>query len=418
MSTSRVVVVGGGIIGVSCAYELASRGANVVLFERDRLASGASFGNAGAVVPGHLPLNRPGRIRSALTQIADPTSPLYIKPRWDPELWRWLLDFARHCTHAHVEACMEVMAPLGMEVLQLLDELVEDEGLACGYRRAGYFDVCRTEKGLQGARHEADIIRRYGYAPEALDRDALREAEPALAPDVLGGVFYPEAATLDPYAFTIGLADRARSRGAELREGVEVREVILHRGDARGVTLSDGTIVEADAVVLTTGPFSLDIARRIGTRLPVQPGKGYHRDLSAANGDTPPLRIMCVLNEASVFCTPMDGFVRFAGTMEFSGMNEVMHRPRLEQLTKSAARYMPAVRSDAPLSEWCGLRPVSSDGLPIVGPLKGLDRVVVATGHGMLGLTLGPVTGRIVADWVLDGAPNELWRAMSPRRFV
>ena len=313
---------------------------------------------------------------------------------------------------------MEVLAPLGMEALQLFDEVIEEEGLSCGYRRTGYLDVCRTEKGLEGARHEADIARRYGYTPEAIDGDALREAEPALAPDVLGGVFYPQAASVDPYAFTIALADRARSEGAELREGTDVREVVLHGGDARGVILADGTMVEADAVVLTTGPFSLDIARRIGARLPVQPGKGYHRDLSVSNGDAPPLRIACVLNEASVFCTPMEGFVRFAGTMEFSGTNEVMHGPRLEQLTESAARYMPAVRSDAPLSEWCGLRPVSSDGLPIVGPLKGLERVVVATGHGLLGLTLGPVTGRIVADWVLDGAPNELWRAMSPTRFA
>jgi D-amino-acid dehydrogenase len=417
MSAPRVVVVGGGVIGVSCAYELVSRGTNVVLFERDRLASGASFGNAGVVAAGHPPLNRPGRVGAALKQMADPTSPLYIKPRWDPALWRWLLDFARHCTHAHVEACMEVMAPLGMEALQLFDEVVEEESLACGYRRDGYLDVCRTEKGLEGARREADISRRYGYTPQALGGDALREAEPALAPDVLGGVFYPEAATLDPYVFTMALADRVRSRGAELREGTDVREVVLHGDGARGVTLADGTIVEADAVVLTTGPFSLDIARRVGTRLPVQPGKGYHRDLSVDNGDAPPLRIACVLNEASVFCTPMDGFVRFAGTMEFSGTNEVMHRARLEQLTKSAARYVPALRPEAPLSEWCGLRPVSSDGLPIVGPLKGLEGVVVATGHGMLGLTLGPVTGRIVADWVLDGAPHGPWEAMSPRRF-
>lgn len=417
MSTPRIVVVGGGVIGVSCAYELASRGANVVLFERDRLASGASFGNAGTVSAGHPPLNRPGRVRAALTQMADPTSPLYIKPRWDPTLWRWLLDFARHCTHAHVEACMEVMAPLGMEALRLFDELIESEGLACGYRRTGYFDVCRTQQGLDNARHEAEIIRRYGYTPEALDGDGLREAEPELAPDVLGGVYYPQAATLDPYAFTMALADRARSRGAELREGTDVNEVVLRGGGARGVTLRDGTIVEADAVVLTTGPFSLDIARRIGTRLPVQPGKGYHRDLSVGNGDAPPLRIACVLNEASVFCTPMNGFVRFAGTMEFSGTNEVMHRPRLEQLTKAAARYMPAVRGKAPVSEWCGLRPVSSDGLPIVGPLKGLEGVVVATGHGMLGLTLGPVTGRIVADWVLDGDTDSRWHPLQPKRF-
>lgn len=164
--STRVVVVGGGVIGVSAAYYLARRGADVIVLERDRVAGAASFGNAGTVSAGHPPLNKPGRVQRALVQMADPTSPLYIKPRWDPELWRWLLDFALHCTDDHVRACMEVMSPLGLEALRLFEEAMEAESIECGYRRDGYFDVCRTEKGLADARHEAGIIAERGYHPE------------------------------------------------------------------------------------------------------------------------------------------------------------------------------------------------------------------------------------------------------------
>jgi len=350
--------------------------------------------------------------------MADPTSPLYIRPRWDPGLFRWLVDFARHCTEADVRRSMAVMGPLGKEAVRLFDQLIAEEALECGYRRAGYYDVCRTEQGLADARHEAEIVRALGYDPEVLGGDALREIEPALADDVAGGVFHPESATLDPYRLVIGLAEAARRKGAEVREGAEVTGVLIGGERAHGVRLRGGEVIEADAVVLATGPFSLGLARDLGVRLPVQPGKGYHRDVAIGPSGAPDLRIACVLHETSVFCTPMDGFIRFAGTMEFSGLEAVMRRDRLEQLTTAARVYFPALGSAPPSSEWCGLRPMASDGLPIVGPIPGADGVVAATGHGMLGITLGPATGDIVADWVLEGKTDRRWEPMSPERFV
>jgi D-amino-acid dehydrogenase len=417
-SQPRIVVVGGGIIGVSCAYELARRGAKVMLLERHRLGAGASFGNAGTVSAGHPPLNRPGRVQRALLQMADATSPLYIEPSWNPDLWRWLADFARHCTAKHVGRCMGTMAPLGVEALASFDRLVQKEGIECGYRTDGYFDVCRTTKGLSDAWHEAELIRRFGYDPDALDGDELRKAEPLLSYDVLGGVFYPEARTLNPHQFLVALADAARRLGVDIKEGSDVQALDLDQDRVRGALLSDNRHVEADAVVLATGPFSLKLARRLGTRLPVQPGKGYHRDVVIGDIGSPPLRIACVLHERSVFCTPMDGFVRYAGTMEFSGLNYTIHRSRVEQITASAREYFPSLGTGGVQSEWCGLRPVSSDGLPIVGPLPNVKGLVVATGHGMLGLTLGPVTGELVADWVLEGETDFRWQPLSPERFA
>jgi D-amino-acid dehydrogenase len=352
--------------------------------------------------------------------MTDPASPLYVKPRWDPALWRWLLGFARYCTDEHVEHCMRVMAPLGKDALALFGTLVEEERIECGYRADGYYDVCATEEGLAGARHEAAVIRRYGYRPEDVDGDELCRREPELARGLAGGVFYPEAATLEPARFLEHLTGAAKRRGAEVREGVTVRSVDEKGGRVIGVHVFDGAgggeRIDADGVVLATGPFSLRIARRFEARVPVQPGKGYHRDIDVGPNGAPRLRIACVLNESSVFCTPMNTVVRFAGTMEFSGLNHVMRPARLRQLSRAAGEAFPGLGTARPVSEWCGLRPVSMDGLPVVGPVDGVDGLHVATGHGMLGLTLGPVTGQMVAKEILAGGDPRI-EALVPGRF-
>ena len=415
MSRPRVVVVGGGVIGVSCAYALAKAGAQVQLLERDEIGSGASGGNAGTVSAGHPPLNRPGRLSQVLGWLLDQGSPLYVPPRWDPSLWRWLLDFARYCTDEHVEACMKVMAPLGKDALQSFDNIIEEEGIECGYIRKGYYEVCVTEAGLGKAQNEAAAIEAYGYHPECVTEEELRRREPEFGPELLGGVYYPEARTLDPLKFLKALAERARLWGAGISEGVSVLGISIASGRVVGVHTNEGEI-GADAVVLATGPFSAGILNEVGIHLPVQPGKGYHRDYSLGPGGAPPIRVACVLSEASVFCTPMGDFVRFAGTMELSGLNRVMRRPRLNQLTNAALKCFPSLGSDGLRSEWCGLRPMASDGMPIIGSLQDIKGLSVATGHGMLGLTLGPVTGEMIAQDVLDaGKPR--FSKLSPSRF-
>ncbi|MEQ1855021.1 MAG: FAD-dependent oxidoreductase [Longimicrobiales bacterium] len=415
-SSPRVIVVGGGVIGVSCAYYLARAGARVVILERERLGAGASWGNAGTATPGHPPLNKPGRVGKAIRHMLDPTSPLYIHPSWNPGLWRWLIGFARYCTPEHVGHAVGIMAPLGKQSLALFDHLVVEERIECEYRREGYYDVCATEAGLAEARHEAALIEPHGYRPETLDGEEVRRREPALGPHTIGAVFHPEAASMDPALFLERFALAAARRGVELREGVEVASVVLESGRTTGVALASGAVEPADAVVLATGPLSLQLAKRLGTRLPVQPGKGYHRDIPIGPNGAPRIRIACVLHEASTFCLPMDTVVRFAGTMEFSGANHVMRGPRLRQLTAAGRLYFPGIGTARPLSEWCGLRPMSVDGLPIVGPLPGVGGVSVATGHGMLGLTLAPVTGELIANHVMGQVDPRL-EGLSPARF-
>lgn len=412
-----VCVVGAGVIGVCCAYFLARRGAAVTVLERAEIGAGASSGNAGTISPGYGPLTKPGRVSEAIRSLARPLSPLYIAPRWDPSLARWLLEFSRHCTAAHLEHCLSAAAPLHQATRPLFDELVREERLECDYRPGGYYEVFVTEAGLRAGRSEAEAQRRFGFRPEFLDGPALRERVPALHPRVRGGVFFPQGATLNPERFLVELAERARRLGAAVRSGVEVVELLVERSQVTGVRTRDGTVVRADAVVLTTGPYSATLATRLGYRLPLQPAKGYHLDRDPSPGATPEVNAACIMGETSVICTPMDGFLRFAGTLEFSGLNHEIRRARLEQLTRAAARYLVGIGEAPARSEWCGLRPCLPDGLPVIGAAPRHPGLYLATGHAMLGLTLGPITGRLIAEWVLDGAPSLDLAAFRLERF-
>ncbi|NIM49085.1 MAG: FAD-dependent oxidoreductase [Gemmatimonadales bacterium] len=413
----HAVVVGGGVIGICCAYFLSKHGARVTVLERDEVGKGASYGSAGVIAPGHAPINKPGRVKQALKSVFDPLSPLYVAPRWDPALAQWLLTFSRNCTAGHLDRSMRALSSVGHATTSLFQELVSEEELDCDFRREGYFEVYLTDRGLHAARGEATVMRQHGFRPEVLDGAALREREAALNDSVLGGIFYPEAATLNPYRFVLEMAERTRRQGAELLTGAEVVEILEDRGRLRGVRTLDGDAIAADTLVLATGAYGGALARQLGYRLPLQAAKGYHRDRDPREGETPALRHTCMLGENSVFCTPMNGFVRFAGTLEFSGINHDIRRPRLEQLTRVAARYLDGVGEAVSRSEWCGLRPCLPDGLPALGPVPGHPSVFVATGHAMLGLTLGPMTGKLIAEYIIDGAPSLDLAAFRADRF-
>lgn len=405
MAEHRTVVVGGGIIGVCCAHELVRRGGAVTLVERDDVGGAASFGNAGSFAPGHLPINRPGVDRQALRWMLRSTSPIYFAPRVDPALWRWLWSFRRYCTLHHLDHSLRVLAPLGRRSLELAEQLVCEEGLQCDFRADGYYEVYATERGLKGGWWAAELLRPFGYDPEVLDGDAMREREPALSAAVVGGIRH-EGAICNPHRFVTGLARRARERGATLLTGNGVRQVLVRDGRAQGVRLEDGRTIEADTVLLATGVYSRELAEGLGFSLPLQPAKGYHRDSNVEDGGAPALRVPCLLGESLIYCTPLAGFVRFAGTLEFSGLNHDKRASRLQQLHVGAQRYFREVGGGGITSEWCGLRPCLPDGLPVIGWAPAPRGVFVANGHAMMGLTLGPITGRLAAEAILEDRPS------------
>jgi D-amino-acid dehydrogenase len=414
---SRVLVVGGGVIGLCTAYYLTRAGADVLLLERKDIGSGASSGNAGAVAPGHGPMTRPGRLLQAMKWMLDPTSPFYLPPRWDPQLWRWLWRFNSFCTEGHIHRSMELLGPLGHAGRRLFDELLEEEGLDCEFRPDGYYEVYQTREGFEGAQTEIPLQQEHGYATRALPGPALEEMEPAFRSGLAGGLFFPEAATLDPGRFLGELVRAAMGRGMELRTGTKVVEVVTRNGGVAGVRLESGEAVQGDTVILATGAYSLDLARAGGLILPIQPAKGYHRDIPAGDGGVTQLKLTVMLGERYVFCTPMGDFLRLAGTLELSGFNHRIVQRRLENLTDSARRYLDGLEGCRSRDDWVGLRPVTPDGLPMVGPVPGLPGLYVANGHAMLGLTLGPITGKLLAEWILEGAPSRDLSALRPDRF-
>jgi len=417
-SELHVVVVGGGVVGVCCAYFLALRGASVTVLEKDEIGRAASYGNAGLISPGHPPINRPGRVSQALRSMGDKLSPLYIEPRWDPSLVRWLWAFRQFCTDGHVEHAMAALAPLGHRTTDLFDELVDGEGLDCEYRRSGYLEVFDTAAGLASGREEIEVVERHGFAPEYVDGPALREREPLLGTGLRGGWSHDEGTVVEPYRFVLEMADRAVARGARIRPETEVHAIRSEHGSVTGVRTAAGEDVEADVVVLATGAYSPGLMASLGCPLPIQPAKGYHADRSREDSDTPDLGVPCLLAERAVFCSPMEKHVRFAGTLEFSGLNLNLRRDRLEQLDSAARRYFTATELSEPVSEWCGLRPCTPDGLPVIGRVPGFEGAYVTTGHAMLGLTLGPITGSLVADLVLRGSPTLELEAFRPERFA
>ena len=416
MPADRVIVVGGGLVGLCSAWYLAWKGVDVVVLERAELGAGASRGNAGIVAAGHPPLNRPGKVRHSLPRLFDARSPLYVRPRRDLGVWRWLAEFARHCTRRHERHCLETLALLGLDTLACFDAIVGEEGIACEYRSGGYLEVCIGEKAVAKARNDAAPMRARGYHPEVVDGGQARELEPALGPRVAGGVLFPETRILDPYLFLLGLAAVARRRGVLIREGVAVRRLAVAGGAVRGVETDAGERLAADAVVLATGPFSLTLAEQVGCRLPIQPGKGYHREVAVGAGGAPAMRVACTHRDSGIICTPLQGRVRFVGTMEFAGYDLELNRIRLEQLALKPRAWLPALGDAPPVSEWCGLRPMSPDGLPFVGPLGDVAGLSVAVGHGNLGLTLSAVTGEMVANQV-TGTGDPRLAPLSPARF-
>ncbi|TFG65607.1 MAG: FAD-dependent oxidoreductase [Gemmatimonadales bacterium] len=415
--SAPIVIVGGGVIGVCCAYALARRGAPVLVLERDEIGRGASFGNAGTVSPGHPPINGPGRWRELVRSMVDPLSPLYIPPRLTPGLARWLWAFARHCSPGHLEHCRRVSEPFARLSLSLHDDIAAEAPDNLGYTSDGYVEIYRTRTGKAVAAHEAEYARHQGFAPKSLEAGQLRDSDPALTDSILGGYHHEEGRTMDPFRFVEHVADLARQRGAQFRTGVTVTEVITRQKRAVGVKIGSGEDIDAGVVILATGAYSPNLYRKLGRPLPVQAAKGYHLDLDDSAGRTPAISRPYLLVERAVFCTPLPGRLRLAGTLEFSGVNHDIRRPRLEQLTRSAGQYLHGVAAAPVSSEWCGLRPCMPDGLPAVGPLPGWPGVFAATGHAMLGMTFGPATGEALAELILTGRSELPLTGLDPARF-
>jgi D-amino-acid dehydrogenase len=409
------IVVGGGVVGAATAYFLAESGARVVLLERGEIASGASYGNAGWISPSHgTPLAAPGVIRQALRWLLDPESPFYVKPRLDLELARWLFGFVRAATASRALETTRLNRELTLASLALTEKLAASGEMEFGFSRRGLVVVCESAAGLDSAAHELEVLRGLGGEGRALTRAEVRELEPCVSEAIAGGVFFPADAHLEPARLVRALADRASACGARIATGHEL--LALERDGRRivRVVTTRGELA-ADEIVLAGGAWSPRIAAPLGLRLPVQSAKGYSVTLSRPPrfGATPLL-----LSEAKVAVTPMGDKLRFAGTLELAGLDLSVNLRRVRAVLRAADRFLPGLRSEPALETWRGLRPLTPDDRPIIGRPRALENLIVATGHGMSGISQGVMTGKLAAELASGMPPSLELSPFAPDRFA
>jgi D-amino-acid dehydrogenase len=420
MKPTSTIVVGAGVVGTCAAYYLAKRGHQVTLIDREPVKSGASTGNAGIIALGHPPLPRPGLVWQTIKWMLNKGNPLYMPPRVDFGLFKWMWDFRKACTAEHFQHCMHILAEWGWATGRCWDQIVEHEQIDCEYRTTGWLDVFRTKEGMEHGLHEAELLRQYDFEVNVLTGDELRRLEPCFKPEIVGAAHYVDSRFVSPNKFITQLVERLPALGVEVITNAKVVR-IKKKGDRfTGVQLADGRVLQADTAVLAAGVWTTELASTIGIRVPMQAGKGYHVNLTSPE---PCPTISCVLNETFVAVNPMNGGLRLAGTVELSGINNHMIQRRVDMLSEGAKNYLYGIENTQITSSWCGLRPCTSDGLPIIGWAPGMPAgndsggVFIATGHAKYGLAYGPITGRVASECILDGKPSLDLSPMRVDRF-
>jgi len=411
---SDVVILGGGVIGLACAHYLLREGRSVTVLEQGTAGCASSHGNCGTLTPSHAgPLAAPGTIAQALRWLFKPDAPLRIRPRADPALARWLLAFARRCNERDWTAATRVKAPLLLRSRALIEDLVRQERLDCEFEAIGTLSVFRDEANFAHVRAVAERLAAFGVGAEALDADATLAREPALKPGVVGGLFYPGDASLRPDRYVAELARIVRVAGGRIEEGARVEGFVLDGSRISEVVASNGRHAGRD-VVLALGAWSPLLARRLGLRIPIQPGKGYSITYSR-----PALcpRVPMTLKEPSVCVTAWGSGYRLGSTMEFAGYDDRLTRVRLDALRRGAAGFLREPEGPELVEEWYGWRPMIPDDLPVLGRAPGIDNLVLATGHGMLGVTMSAGTGELVAEIVAGRPPSLDPAPFAPDRF-
>jgi len=413
MTAARsVIVVGGGVVGLSAAWYLLRGGASVTLFDSGTLEGTASTGNAGMVALGHPPMPQPKLLGRTLRMLLDPLGPLYVRPRMDMELMRWFLGFRRACSRPAFARSMSILAEMGRLAGAAFDEIVELGPVQCAYRRDGWLEVYATAAGRQRVREACAPETEHGYRIDFLVDGALQAKFPVFCDEVLGAAHHLDSRFAHPDAFIASLADRVRELGGVIHLRTAVDRLIVEGGVCRGVITADGVPRRADETVLAAGVWSTQLAATAALRVPMQAGKGYH--VSVPN---PGLPIASVMSETYVAVTPMAGRLRLAGTVELSGTNLLMRRSRLEMLPMGASKYLRDLDASDRRDEWCGLRPCTADGLPAIGRTRRAENLLIGTGHAMMGFALGPVTGAFLADLVFGRQPAMDLAPFDPDRF-
>jgi D-amino-acid dehydrogenase len=403
--TDRVVVVGGGVIGASCAYFLRQSGRDVTLIDSGQFGRGCSHGNCGYVCPSHvLPLAGPGALRSTLKTLFKKNSPLKVRWRLDPAMWTWFWQFSRRCNERDALAAGHAIQQLLVSSRALYDDLFKSTLTDVEWDPAGLLFVFLTPSAMEHyAQTDRLLQSEFGLAAERLEGDPLLAFEPALKPSVAGAWRYAGDGQLRPDKLMSAWRRVLAYIGVEIREHCAMRDLVIERRLVRRVLTNQGEIV-ADQAVIAAGAWTPQWRQILRCPIPIQPGKGY--SLTMARPALCP-RSPMIFEEHRVAISPMRSGYRIGSTMEFAGYDTSLNADRLRLLRESADLYLKEPLSGPTLEEWWGWRPMTPDGLPLIGHLPAFDNVYLAAGHGMLGVSMAPATGKLIAE-LLTGQPSHI----------
>lgn len=410
---AHVVVIGAGMVGLSTAWFLQEHGVRVTVLDRSGVAAGSSWGNAGWVSPGlAIPLAEPSVIKYGVKAMLDPDSPLYVPVRPDPELLSFLVGFGRRCTMGQWRKAMAAYVPVNRRAIEGYDTL-EAGGVKATSHEAPIMAAFLHEEDAAGLRHEVELIREAGLDLQTSDVDsaALRAELPIVAPEVETAIRIAGQRFINPGEYVGAIADAVRDRGGEVKVGVTAH-ALRHGPGGITVEMQAGEPVKGDAVVVATGAWLPELAKAYGVRTRMRAGRGYSFSVAVHE---PPVPSPVYFPYERVACTPIGDRLRIGGTMEFRGPDEPLHVERVDAIVKSGRPLLSGVDWDDRKDVWVGSRPVTVDGLPLIGATKA-PGVWVAGGHGMWGVTLGPITGELLAQQMVTGTvPDEL-RPFNPIR--
>ncbi len=403
--SKKIIIIGGGVVGMCTAWYCRGAGYDVVLLERGSPQRDCcSLGNAGLIVPSHIiPLAAPGMVSLGFKMMWNPESPFYIKPRINAELFDWGIKFIRSCSPEHVRRSAPLLRDINFASKKLFEEFAAMPGMDFGLVKRGCLNLCKTPERLAHEAELAEMSRALGMPAEVLDAEETRRLDPGVDMDILGSVYFPEDAHLSPNRFMAQLEQLIVKAGVDVRWQSEVISFERSGGRITGVRTAKESFA-GDEFIIAGGAWSSRLGRQLGLQLPMQAGKGYSLTIERPR-QLPELSY--IFTEARLAVTPMMGALRVGGTMEIAGLDMSINPARIRGITKSAGQYFPTLQPEAfdSIKPWAGLRPCTPDGLPYVGRTKAYSNLSIGTGHAMMGLSLGPVTGKLLAESLADQPP-------------
>jgi len=403
---SKVLIIGGGIVGLTSAYYLQKRGYEVTVLDKGDITDNCSFGNAGMIVPSHfVPLAAPGMIKQGIRWMFDSKSPFYVRPSLNGSLINWGLKFMKHATAKHVSQSAAPLRDLSLLSKKLYEGLAKEPDFDFELTNNGILAFYKTEKAGEEEAHLAAKAIELGLDMAVLTADECRALQPDLKLDVLGAVHYRCDAHLYPTKLMNALLQYLLNNGVKIERGREV-DKIETAGNRIMKVFTGNTAWEADQYVLATGSWSPALAKMADVKISIMPGKGYS---FMEPEPQQRLTIPALLCEARVAITPMNGQIRYGGTMELDKINTRINMQRVKGIVESVPAYFPDLKPTLPAEKdiWYGFRPSSPDGLPYIGRSEKRENLIIATGHGMMGLSLGPATGLLVSQ-IASGMATDL----------